>query len=175
MLMKSFDDSASSDKPGYVYLIHARGTRRFKIGLTTRSIEQRFAELNGSQSPYPLELLEVIETDNVSATEGYLHSKFSHQRRHGEWFEFSNKQLREVLREFDRLENGDCTWFRFPSLPHIGLPPLPSLRSLQMPDLSTEGKGLLIAGIGAMWLMIGLVGCPHQEPNHQPPTSVFTR
>lgn len=152
-----FDDSAYRNKPGFIYLIHAKGTNRYKIGLTTRSVEQRFAELNGSQSPYPLELLEFIETDNVTETEGHLHGKFALQRRHGEWFEFNNRQLREVLREFDRLENGDRVWFRFPSLPTIRLP--------QMPEVSANIKGLVIAGIGAAWLVIGFSSCfPRQLP-----------
>ncbi len=165
--MKAFNDGAYRNKPGYIYLIHAQGTNRYKIGLTTRSVEQRFAELNGSQSPYPLELLEVISTDNVTTTEGYLHSKFSLQRRHGEWFEFTNWQLREVLREFDRLENGDRGWLRFPSVPPISLP---SLGSLQMLELNLESKGLLVAGIGAAWLMFGFSGCLPQ-PTQQPATN----
>ncbi len=157
--MKKFDDSAYRDKPGFIYLIHAKGTNRYKIGLTTRSVEQRFAELNGSQSPYPLELIEVISTENVTITEGYLHTKFSLQRRHGEWFEFNHRQLREVLKELDRLENGDRGWFGFPSLPSIKLP---SLESLQMPELnldSKEMKGLVIAGIGALWLIFSFSSC----------------
>lgn len=160
--MKTFDDSAYRNKPGFIYLIQARGTRRYKIGLTTRSVEQRFNELNSSQSPYPLELLEYIATDNVTETEGYLHSKFALQRRHGEWFEFSNRQLREVLREFDRLENGERGWFHFPSLPSINLP---SLGSIEMPESSIEVKGLVIAGIGALWLVFSFSSCqPTQSP-----------
>ncbi|NER25978.1 MAG: GIY-YIG nuclease family protein, partial [Symploca sp. SIO1C2] len=46
-----FDDSAYRNKPGFIYLIHAQETDRYKIGLTTRSVEARFAELNSSQSP----------------------------------------------------------------------------------------------------------------------------
>ncbi len=159
-----FDDSAYRNKPGFIYLIHAKGTRRFKIGLTTRSVEARFAELNGSQSPYPLELIEAIETDNVTTTEGYLHDKFRLQRRHGEWFEFDNRQLKEVLKEFDRLQNGNRGWFRFPP---ITLPSLPSFPSISLPalhqiEMDTNFKGLLIAGIGVVWLLIGY-SC-HQAP-----------
>ncbi len=150
--MKAFNDGAYRNKPGYIYLIHAQGTSRYKIGLTTRSVEQRFAELNGSQSPYPLELLEVISTDNVTTTEGYLHSKFSLQRQHGEWFEFTNWQLREVLREFDRLENGDRGWFRFPSLSSISLPSLASFRSLSSLRMDCNTVALMIAGIGSFWI-----------------------
>ncbi len=43
-VMKAFNDGAYRNKPGYIYLIHAQGTNRYKIGLTTRSIEQRFSE-----------------------------------------------------------------------------------------------------------------------------------
>ncbi len=167
--MKKFDDSAYRNKPGFIYLIHAKGTNRYKIGLTTRSVEQRFSELNGSQSPYPLELLEAIPTDNVTITEGYLHSKFILHRKHGEWFEFSHRQLREVLKEFDRLENGDRGWFRFPSLPPIKLP---SLSSLQIPNLnldSKEMKGLVIAGVGALWLIFSFSSC--QVPQSPQPRS----
>lgn len=156
-----FDDSAYRNKLGYIYLIHAKGTRRFKIGLTTRSVTVRFSELNGSQSPYPLELIEVIQTDNVTTTEGYLHDKFKFQRKHGEWFEFDARQLREVLKEFDRLQNGSRGWLRFPS---ITLPSLPSISLPTMPqvEMDTNFKGLVIAGIGVIWLLIGY-SC-HQAP-----------
>lgn len=157
-----FDDSAYRNKPGWIYLIHARGTRRFKIGLTTRSVEQRFAELNSSQSPYPLELIEVIATDNVTQTEEYLHGKFALHRRHGEWFEFNNRQLRGVIQEFDRIQNGDRFRFRFPSLPSI---PLPSLGALpRLPAVRRDRAGLALAAVGSAWLMIGFNGCFEQPP-----------
>ncbi len=159
--MKTFDDSAYRNKPGYIYLINAKGTRRYKIGLTTRDVEQRFDELNGSQSPYPLELVTYIETDNVTETEGYLHQRYAFQRRHGEWFEFTNRELKGVLREFDRLENGDRRWFRLPTirLPSISLPSLPTVGLPQMPELSAEIIGLVIAGIGTAWLLVMFSGC----------------
>ncbi|NEQ64793.1 MAG: GIY-YIG nuclease family protein [Symploca sp. SIO2D2] len=81
-----FDDSHYRNKPGYIYLIHAQETDRYKIGLTTRSVEARFAELNSSQSPYPLEIIDWFETDNVTDDEEYLHEKFADYRVHGEWF-----------------------------------------------------------------------------------------
>jgi hypothetical protein len=121
--MKNFDDSAYRNKPGFIYLIHAKDTKRYKVGLTTRTPEQRLAELNSSQSPYPLELIKVIETNNVTETESYLHKRFALQRRHGEWFEFNDWQLREVITEFERLESGNQASFRFPAinLPTINL------------------------------------------------------
>ncbi len=79
--MRSFDDSAYRNKPGHIYIIHAKGTKRYKVGLTTRTPEQRLAELNSSQSPYPLELIKVIATNNVTETESYLHNRFALHRR----------------------------------------------------------------------------------------------
>jgi hypothetical protein len=175
--MKSvFDDSAYRNKPGFIYLIHAKGTRRYKIGLTTRNVEQRFNELNSSQSPYPLELIEFIETHNVTETEEYLHQKYDFQRRHGEWFEFNNRQLREVLREYDRLENGDRGWFRFPSLPCVNLPSLPSFGSLSGLRMDRNTLALVVAGIGSFWLMIAFHSCQSQpSPQQQPVSSVTGR
>ncbi len=174
--MRTFEDRSDSNKPGYIYLIHAKGTRprRYKIGLTTRDVEQRFNELNSSQSPYPLELVTYIETDNVTETEGYLHQRYAFQRRHGEWFEFTNRELKGVLREFDRLENGDRGWFRLPtisfptiSLPTISLPSLPTIGLSQVPELNADIIGLLIAGVGTAWLMVlfsGWVAKPDPTP-----------
>lgn len=161
--MNAFDDSGGCNKPGYIYLIHAKGTRRHKIGLTTRDVEQRFNELNSSQSPYPLDLLHYIATEDVTKTEGYLHQKYAVHRCHGEWFEFSNRQLREVLREFDRLENGDRGWF---GLPSISLPSVPSIDFSKW-EWDSNKIALLIAGLGVVWLVIG-ISCSPQQPANQP-------
>ncbi|NES01148.1 MAG: GIY-YIG nuclease family protein, partial [Symploca sp. SIO1B1] len=91
-----FNDSHYRNKPGYIYLIHAQETDRYKIGLTTRSVEARFTELNSSQSPFPLELIDWFETPNVTEDEKYFHEKYSAHRVHGEWFQFDRRTLKEV-------------------------------------------------------------------------------
>ena len=141
-----FDDSTYRNKPGFVYLIHAQGTRRFKIGLTTRHPEARLAELNGSQSPFPLELIDWFETDNVTADEGYLHEKFASYRVHNEWFEFDSKALNKVRREYQ----GDVG-FTLPQFPRISLPALPELSWF-----SRDKVALVMASIGALWLIVVL-------------------
>ncbi|BAZ39447.1 hypothetical protein NIES4101_54000 [Calothrix sp. NIES-4101] len=88
-------------KSGYIYLIHAQGTSRYKIGLTTRSVEERFAELNSSQSAYPLKLVASAKFPNVHDAEKNLHDKYRNNRAHGEWFEFSKQELREVVRSIE--------------------------------------------------------------------------
>ena len=169
--MKPFDDSAYRNKPGYIYLIQALGTRRFKIGLTTRTPEERLNELNSSQTPYPLDLIEAIEVEDVTEVESYLHDKFAFYRRHGEWFEFNNRELKTVLKEYDRLENGDRGWFRLPSLPSVPALRPPSLESFTwLVESDANIKGLALAGVGVLWLMVSFVGCESSSQRSQPRT-----
>lgn len=72
---------------GYIYLVHAIGTPRYKIGKTRREPSKRFLELNSSQSPYPLRLLSFYETDDIDLQEKRLHHAAGDYRVHGEWFE----------------------------------------------------------------------------------------
>lgn len=88
----------------HVYLIHAKQTNRYKIGITARSIEYRLKELNGEQSAYPLELITHIRHTNYKNVERHLHERYTANRVHGEWFLFSAEQLAEVqeyMHKFD--------------------------------------------------------------------------
>ena len=156
-----FDDSAYRNKPGYIYLIHAVGSDRYKIGLTTRSVEARFAELNSSQSPYPLELIDWFETPNVTEDEGYLHEKFASYRVHNEWFKFDKRTLKEVRKEYQ-----DDVGFSFPQLPRISLPALSRL-----PTINRNNIALAMAGIGALWLIVAMSGyLPKTTPSNSTPS-----
>ena len=148
-----FDDSHYRNKPGFIYLIHAQGTDRYKIGLTTRSVEARFTELNSSQSPFPLELIDWFETPNVTEDEKYFHEKYSAHRVHGEWFSFDKKTLKEVRREYQ-----DDVGFTFPQLPRMTLPTF-----LRLPTINRNNIALAMASIGALWLIVVMSGC--QQPS----------
>lgn len=78
--------SESGSKSGWVYLIHAEGTNRYKIGRTI-DISRRVAELT-YQSPYPLEIISYFKSDYPSEDELALHEKFADRRVHGEWFKW---------------------------------------------------------------------------------------
>ena len=145
----NFNDSAYRNKPGFIYLIHAVGTDRYKIGLTTRSVEARLAELNSSQSPYPLELIDWFETPNVTEDEAYFHEKYSAHRVHGEWFQFDKRTLKQVRREYQ-----DDVGFTLPQLPRISLPALSRL-----PTINRNNIALAMASIGALWLIVVMTGC----------------
>jgi T5orf172 domain len=74
---------------GHVYLIRAKGTNRFKIGMTRAGrMQARFDELNHLQSADPLEIVRVIDVADRHQVEAALHQRFKRDRKHGEWFEF---------------------------------------------------------------------------------------
>ncbi|NER99701.1 MAG: GIY-YIG nuclease family protein [Symploca sp. SIO1B1] len=155
-----FDDGHYRNKPGFIYLIHAQETDRYKIGLTTRSVEARFTELNSSQSPFPLELIDWFETPNVTEDEKYFHEKYSAYRVHGEWFEFDKRTLKEVRREYQ-----DDVGFTFPQLPRMTLPAFSRL-----PTINRNNIALAMASIGALWLIVAMSGwLPKTTPNNSIP------
>ncbi len=163
-----FDDSAYRNKPGFIYLIHAVGSDRYKIGLTTRSVQARLAELNSSQSPYPLELIDWFETPNVTEDEKHFHDKYSAYRVHGEWFEFDQKTLKQIRKEYR-----DDVGFSFPKLPKISLPVISDWSWF-----NRDKVALAMASIGALWLVVAVAGCqskptepPYPDPPPPPPKS----
>lgn len=72
---------------GYVYLIHAEGTDRYKIGRSVNPVV-RLEQLKG-QSPYPLRIIECFWSPDAIADEIGIHKMFAEYRAHGEWFEFT--------------------------------------------------------------------------------------
>lgn len=86
---------------GYVYVIHAIGTNRVKIGHTNKTA----VRLRGLQtaSPFPLEIALAIP-GSVQA-EKYTHRKLAQFRKVGEWFELPDGVLETVkvlVQEYDR-------------------------------------------------------------------------
>lgn len=83
--------------PGIVYILHATGTPRIKIGYTS-SFTVRLETLQ-TASPYPLRVLRTIETQYAVALEAALHRRYASYRKHGEWFELPMNILQELLSE----------------------------------------------------------------------------
>src|SRR5882762_9415077 len=84
---------------GCVYII--KGGDCYKIGITSAGIASRLRALQTS-SPFPLIFVHQIATDNPRALESALHARFADQRRHGEWFALSNKDIRWLMRYSDK-------------------------------------------------------------------------
>jgi hypothetical protein len=87
----------SEPKPeitGHVYLIHAVGTKRYKIGYSTKP-KLRIKALQ-THSPVPLEIISVMK--GHVHLEASLHARFHQWRVQGEWFEFDDAaEVRKVF------------------------------------------------------------------------------
>lgn len=74
---------------GEVYLL--KSGRHYKIG-KSRDATRRRAELR-VQLPEPSVLLHVIKTDDPAGVEAYWHKRFAAQRKNGEWFDLSAREV----------------------------------------------------------------------------------
>jgi hypothetical protein len=79
--------------PGFIYLIHAAGSGRYKIGLAS-NVPKRMRQLS-KQSAFPLTLIAFHPSDDMFRDESSWHERFKNQRVHGEWFELSTPQVEE--------------------------------------------------------------------------------
>jgi hypothetical protein len=72
---------------GFVYLMKAVGTRRFKIG---RSSDPDRRLLDLQQSPFEIKLCFAIPSANSALLESFIHGLYEPFRVRGEWFESPN-------------------------------------------------------------------------------------
>ena len=127
-------------KPGYVYFLHAvnsgdsDGLERYKIGLTTRSVEDRLNELNRGQSSHWLVEKWSIQVSDCEAAESALHKHFasrrlyfntstgmngkyheidSADRKSTEWFMFAESELNSVEESYANIQ-GQYEWKLLP-------------------------------------------------------------
>ena len=83
----------------YVYLLHAEGSDRFKIGHSNNP-EGRCQKIR-QQSPFPISLVCSYIVINAHECEQKLHKMFSHRRIHREWFVFESRDhARGLIDEF---------------------------------------------------------------------------
>jgi T5orf172 domain len=89
-------------KPGYIYFLNARGTSRYKIGLTI-DLERRLKELNGQQAAQPIDMIWSIRVSDMRSAEKTLHDRFQGSQVHGEWFEFEQHDLQIVQSAYQEV------------------------------------------------------------------------
>lgn len=91
-----FRQVVGKSQPGYVYLIHAVGTNKFKIGKTCTPVSYR---INDLQTGCPIRLRYVYHAyvENMNQTERELHYRFSDFRSIGEWFTLSHSDVKECI------------------------------------------------------------------------------
>lgn len=94
------DTRAKSDtaaRPeGYVYLIRHGRRREYKIGWSNDPHRRRY-ELS-IQTPERPTLVHEIASDDPPRVERYWHDRFRDKRKHGEWFELTDADVREFKR-----------------------------------------------------------------------------
>ena len=81
----SYLSQIQAGREGFVYLIHAEGTSRYKIGRSVNPIS-RMSDIQ-KQAPYPLKIVKSFWTLDAIADEAYLHKCYAEYRVFGEWFE----------------------------------------------------------------------------------------
>lgn len=90
----SLEKAESSPKPGYIYVIQAVGTVRYKIG---KSIDPHNRLTNLSkQAPYRLKLVFSFTVKDMSKAEKQLHQYFVDKRVNSEWFELSDADVEHL-------------------------------------------------------------------------------
>lgn len=98
----------------YVYFLRSKETGLVKIGRTEQELHQRFNYWR-ARFAERFELLTAIATPD-SRAENALHWYFREQRRHGEWFAITLKQIAQGLEEWAyrrrELKRSYQTWYR---------------------------------------------------------------
>lgn len=139
----------------HVYLVHATGTNRYKIGITARTIEYRMRELNGSQSAYPLELITSIRSSDYKEVERHLHEKYAINRVHNEWFSFSPEQLAEVKNYMQTFDT-----------PLHGIKPILKPKTqLAIPSFQLPGKEWVIPLLLGLGIVMMCRQCEFLQPS----------
>src|SRR6266853_3706237 len=80
-------------QPGYVYLVHGRGTSYIKAGKTTR-LFKRVQQLSQGV-PFPIDILYAALVHDMDEEERLLKHRFQVFRSRGEWFEVPKDILAE--------------------------------------------------------------------------------
>ncbi|MBD2414515.1 hypothetical protein FACHB389_31500 [Nostoc calcicola FACHB-389] len=86
-------------KPGYIYVVHAINTDRYKIGKSVNP-NNRLVSLS-KQAPYKLKLLFSFAVQDMSKAEKQLHQYFIDKQVNSEWFQLSNDDI-EYLKSWSR-------------------------------------------------------------------------
>lgn len=86
----------ANPRSGYLYLISAVGTGRYKIGRTSVGVAERLRELQTS-SPVRLRYVYHAYVSNVDLYEMELHQKYAQYREIGEWFNLTHEAIKECI------------------------------------------------------------------------------
>src|SRR5262245_44467271 len=78
-------------QPGYVYIIHGKGTNYIKVGKTT-NVQRRLGQI-AAGVPFKITLVSAQLVHDMDHEEQVLKTHFQAFRTRGEWFEVSSDVL----------------------------------------------------------------------------------
>ncbi len=93
-------------KKGYVYLLEdwRNDERAFKIGFTTKSVDNRVKQLQTGNSATII-IVSKYETNNYLKVEKKLHQLFASEHKRGEWFSLTDEKALTFLYECVKADN----------------------------------------------------------------------
>lgn len=97
----------SNEKNGYVYFLKHNGLTPIKIGCTVGYSPMSRINSYSTYSPYGIELLGYIKTENPLELEKTIHYNFINNRINGEWFELSINIVSDFIYNFNKINNKD--------------------------------------------------------------------
>ena len=106
----SITNRPKTDKHEWLYLVFNNYTKLVKIGITT-NYDRRMREIannNGIEIQNLISIQLEAECDEPAAyIEKFLHDKFKHKRKKGEWFNLSAKEylsIRNLIHAIDGID-----------------------------------------------------------------------
>lgn len=95
-------ETQTSQNTGSVYVLRSGSSNLFKIGRTKGSVDKRIKQLN-TGNPHSLVVFDVIETEEASHCETYLHQRLRTVKHFGsggtEFFEITPDELISILQD----------------------------------------------------------------------------
>ncbi|MEG4109893.1 GIY-YIG nuclease family protein [Microcoleus sp. S13_C5] len=91
--------------PGFIYLVQAVGTDKFKIG-RAGDVARRIKELQ-TGSPLKIRYVYHAYVHNANLCEMELHNKFSKQREIGEWFALTQEDIEFCILLMRLVQEGE--------------------------------------------------------------------
>lgn len=133
---------AGSPYPGYVYLINAVGTDKFKIGKTRSPVSTRISELQ-TGCPFRLRYVYHAYVQNMGRTERELHRQFSPFRSVGEWFTLCSLNVQECITLMRLVQTDPSRIFTAKLIREVKLEPDRENSAERILELRAKGYGKL--------------------------------
>ncbi len=98
---------------GFTYLL--TNGEAYKIGMTTRTVEERLRELNSSTSTYTeIKIVAYCENDDCEVYEKELHIRYENRRiaKNREWFNLSDDEAKEIIEDFNTITTAELHTFK---------------------------------------------------------------